>query len=178
MLEKSKVLSVTILTAILLGSNAFAADSTINITGNVRDNTCTVAPGSQEQEIDLLDNGLKQLSAPGEVTPMIAFNIELAPCGPAVTAVKVGFVGIGDASNPALLALDTGSGNASGAGIQFLDGDKQAVVLNADSNTLTWTPLVGGKSNTLHFYARLMASKRPVVAGHVRATATFTLEFQ
>ncbi|MFQ6364740.1 type 1 fimbrial protein, partial [Serratia marcescens] len=33
-------------------------------------------------------------------------------------------------------------------------------------------------SNTLGFYARLMATRAPVTAGTVTATANFTLEFQ
>ena len=40
---------------------------------------------------------------------------------------------------------------------------------------VTLTP---GQTNILNFYARLMATQVPVTAGHVNATATFTLEFQ
>ncbi|MDR8230620.1 type 1 fimbrial protein, partial [Acinetobacter baumannii] len=42
----------------------------------------------------------------------------------------------------------------------------------------TWTTLTPGQTNILNFYARLMATQVPVTAGHVNATATFTLEFQ
>lgn len=178
MSDKSNVFSATMLTFMLLCQSAFAADSTINIKGNVKDNTCAVAPGSQSQVVDLLINAVRQLHSVGEVTPIIPFSIELTPCGTAVTAVKIGFVGISDTNNKSLLALESGSSNASGVGIQILDGDKTPLILNADSNNITWTPLVAGKSNTLRFYARLMASKLPIVAGHIRATATFTLEFQ
>ncbi len=178
MSDKSKIFSATMLTLMLLGQSAFAADSTINIKGNVKDNTCAVAPGSQNQVVDLLINSVRQLHSTGEVTPIVPFSIELTPCGTAVTAVKVGFVGIADTNNKALLALESGSSNAAGAGIQILDGSRTPLVLNADSNNITWTPLVAGQSNTLRFYARLMASKLPIVAGHIRATATFTLEFQ
>ncbi|MTC56821.1 fimbrial protein [Providencia rustigianii] len=176
--DKSTVFSATMLTFMLLCQNAFAADSTINIKGNIKDNTCAVAPGSQNQVVDLLINAVKQLHSNGEVTPLVPFSIDLTPCGTAVTAVKVGFVGIADGNNKSLLALEAGSANASGVGIQILDGARTPLVLNADSNNISWTPLMAGKSNTLHFNARLMASKTPVVAGHIRATATFTLEFQ
>lgn len=176
--DKSNIFFASMLTSLCLCSNALAADSTINITGNVRDNTCAVAPGSQNQVVDLLLNAVKQLHSVGEVTPTVPFRIELTPCGSAVTAVKVGFVGIADSSNKTLLALEPGSANATGAGIQILDSAKNPLVLNADSNNIAWTPLVAGKANTLNFNARLMASKLPVTAGHIRATATFTLEFQ
>ncbi|HDN2513077.1 MULTISPECIES: fimbrial protein [Providencia] len=176
--NKFMIFSASLFALLSLSQSAYAADSTINIKGYVRDNTCAVAPGSQSQVVDLLNNAVKQLYAVGEVTPVIPFNIELTPCGNSVTAVKVGFVGIADTNNQTLLALDPGSLNASGAGIQILDGARKPLALNATSNNMVWTPLVAGKNNTLHFYARLMASKLPVTAGHVRATATFTLEFQ
>lgn len=176
--DKSRNFSAMMLTLMLLSKSAFSADSTINIKGNVKDNTCAVAPGSQNQVVDLLINAIKQLHSTGEVTPIVPFSIELTPCGTAVTAVKVGFVGIADTNNKALLALESGSANASGAGIQILDSARTPLVLNADSNNIIWTPLIAGQNNTLRFYARLMASKLPVVAGHIRATATFTLEFQ
>lgn len=178
MFDKLKIFFATLLTSMLFSVTTYAADSTINIKGNVKDNTCAVAPGSQNQVVDLLNNAVRQLYAVGEVTPVIPFQIELTPCGASVIAVKIGFVGIADANNTSLLALDPGAANASGAGIQILDGSRTPLVLNANSSNITWTPLVAGRGNTLQFYARLMASKLPVVAGHVSATATFTLEFQ
>ncbi|EKT55849.1 fimbrial protein [Providencia sneebia] len=178
MVDKFNIFSATLLMSMLFSSTAFAADSTITIKGNVKDNTCAVAPGSQSQVVDLLNNPVKQLYAVGEVTAVVPFQIDLTPCGESVIAVKVGFVGIADVNNNALLALESGNSNASGVGIQILDGSRTPLELNANSSSIVWTPLVAGRGNTLHFYARLMASKLPVVAGHVRATATFTLEFQ
>ncbi|MFN6886361.1 type 1 fimbrial protein, partial [Proteus mirabilis] len=46
------------------------------------------------------------------------------------------------------------------------------------SDQLKWIPLVAGKSNTVFFYSRLMASDMPVLAGKIKASATFTLEYQ
>lgn len=178
MFDKLKIFSAILLTSVMFSASAYAADSTIRIKGNVKDNTCAVAPGSQNQVVDLLNNAVRQLYAVGEVTPIVPFQIDLTPCGASVLAVKVGFVGIADVNNTSLLALDPGTSNASGAGIQILDGSRTPLVLNANSNNIAWTPLVAGRGNTLHFYARLMASKLPIVAGHVRATATFTFEFQ
>jgi type 1 fimbria pilin len=52
------------------------------------------------------------------------------------------------------------------------------IPLNAPSSAISWTTLTPGKPNTLNFYARLMATQVPVTAGHINATATFTLEYQ
>lgn len=81
MFDKLKIFSATLLTSIMFSASAYAADSTITIKGNVKDNTCAVAPGSQNQVVDLLNNAVRQLYAIGEVTPLVPFQIELTPCG-------------------------------------------------------------------------------------------------
>lgn len=162
----------------LVVANASAADSTITISGYVRDNACTVAGESKDFTVDLLDNAAKQFHAVGATTPLVPFRIVLSPCGSSVTAVKIGFVGIADSINTDLLKLDGGATAAAGMGVQILDAQQTMLPLNATSATIPWTTLSPGQTNTLNFYARLMATQVPVTAGHVNATATFTLEFQ
>ncbi|AVL79112.1 type 1 fimbrial protein [Klebsiella oxytoca] len=155
-----------------------AADSTITISGYVRDNTCAVAGESKDFTVDLMNNAAKQFNAVGTTTPLVPFRIVLSPCGGSVTAVKVGFTGIADSDNTSLLKLDSGVSAASGIGVQILNGSRAPLVLNAPSSNIAWTTLKPGQTNTLNFYARLMAARVPITAGHVNATATFTLEFQ
>lgn len=149
--------------------------SRIVITGQIRDNTCAVAATSTSVNVDLLMNAAKELSSVGATTPPVPFSIELAPCGPSAKNVKVGFTGSQEARNDALLALDSTS-SAIGMGIHLLDSNMAGVAVNADSANLQSISLTAGKSNTLNFYAQLMATG-PVSAGTVRATAGFTLEF-
>ncbi|ALX93575.1 fimbrial protein [Serratia fonticola] len=171
-----KQLYILCLLSLFSTRETLAADSTISISGNVRDNACTVAAGSKDFVVDLMNNATKQLFRVGAVTPMVPFNIVFDRCSSAAIGVKVGFTGGADNDNPALLKID--SGGAEGMGIQILDNNKDPIALNATSSTLEWSPLTGGQSNTLYFYARLMATRSPVTAGQVRATANFTLEFQ
>ncbi|WP_187107313.1 type 1 fimbrial adaptor subunit FimF [Klebsiella oxytoca] len=162
----------------LVSFSAGAADSTITISGYVRDNACAVAGESKDFTVDLMDNAAKQFHAVGATTPLVPFRIVLSPCGGSVTAVKVGFVGVADSVNSGLFKLDGGVSAASGMGVQILDGRRALLALNAASSAIAWTTLTPGQPNTLNFYARLMAARVPVTAGHVNATATFTLEFQ
>lgn len=90
----------------------------------------------------------------------------------------MGYVGTSDGDNITLLKIDAGTNAASGIGVQILDSDKTPIPLNAAQDSLKWTALTAGQSNTLGFYARLMATRAPVTAGTVTATANFTLEFQ
>lgn len=162
----------------LAASQAFAADSTITISGYVRDNGCAVAGESKDFNVDLMDNAAKQFSAVGATTPLVPFRIVLSPCGSSVTAVKVGFTGIADNANSSLLKIEEGGLAAAGMGVQILNDRQTALPLNAMSSAIPWTTLTPGQANTLNFYARLMATQVPVRAGQVNATATFTLEFQ
>ncbi|MEQ9861651.1 type 1 fimbrial protein [Pectobacterium cacticida] len=161
-----------------VASAANAADSTITISGYVRDNACAVAGESKDFTVDLMKNAARQFHAIGATTPAVPFRIVLSPCGTSATAVKVGFIGVADSINSSLLKLDAGALTASGMGVQILDAQQAMLPLNAPASAISWTTLMPGQTNTLNFYARLMATQIPVTAGQVNATATFTLEFQ
>lgn len=158
---------------------AIATDSVITVTGNVKDNACAVAVGSENFTVNLTNNNAaKQFPQIGSTTSLIPFNITLSPCGGAATAVKVGFVGVSDGANSGLLKLDNLAGTAKGIGIQILDSNRVHIPLNAASPNLNWVIIKPNQANLLNFYARLMATSMPVSAGSITATATFTLEFQ
>lgn len=157
---------------------ALAADSAITIIGTVNGNTCFVSSGSSDFTVSLMSNSSKLLYQPGAVTPLVPFSIVFDQCGSSATGVKVGFTGPADNNNTSLLKINGGGGAAAGVGIQILDNNKNAIDLNSAQSALDWSPLTGNQSNTLYFYARLMATLSPVTAGAVNATADFTLEFQ
>lgn len=95
-----------------------------------------------------------------------------------VTQVRVAFNGIEDAENNTLLKLDEGSNTASGLGIEILDGNMRPVKLNDLHAGMQWIPLVPEQNNILPYSARLKSTQKSVNPGLVRASATFTLEFQ
>ncbi len=159
-------------------ANSHGADSTITITGYLKDNACSVSVDTQDFTVDLMSNAAKQLYRVGAVTLAVPFKIVFDKCGGSATAVRVGYVGPSDGDNSTLLKIDTGNNAASGMGIQILDKDMNLIPLNAAQASLNWTSLTPGQSNTLGFYARLMATRSPVTAGTVTATANFTLEFE
>lgn len=175
-MNKLSNLLVTVLMPVC--ANAFSADSTITISGYVRDNACAVAVESKEFTVDLMEHAAKQFNAVGATTQLVPFRIVLSPCGSSVTAVKVGFTGTSDNDNTELLKIDGGASAATGMAVQILNSQKTILPVNTQSSSLSWTSLMPGQTNTLGFYARLMATRVPVSAGRVYATATFTLEFQ
>lgn len=80
--------------------------------------------------------------------------------------------------NYTLLKLDEGSNTASGLGIEILDGNMRPVKLNDLHAGMQWIPLVPEQNNILPYSARLKSTQKSVNPGLVRASATFTLEFQ
>uniref|UniRef100_UPI00207CAF41 fimbrial protein n=8 Tax=Escherichia coli TaxID=562 RepID=UPI00207CAF41 len=98
--------------------------------------------------------------------------------GAVQTGVRVAFNGIEDAENNTLLKLDEGSNTASGLGIEILDANMRPVKLNDLHAGMQWIPLVPEQNNILPYSARLKSTQKSVNPGLVRASATFTLEFQ
>lgn len=175
---KKKSLNLLSIVLVFVCVNAFAADSTITISGYLHDNSCVVALESKEFTVDLMNNAAKQFNAVGNTTTLVPFRIVLSPCSSSVTAVKVGFSGPQDNDNNDLLRIDGGTSAAAGMAVQILNSQRSMLPINAPFSSITWTKLTPGQTNILDFYARLMATRLPVTAGHVYATATFTLEFQ
>ncbi|MDT5385550.1 hypothetical protein ANLFBCOP_003985 [Escherichia coli] len=107
-----------------------------------------------------------------------ATEITLSECSKGTTGVRVAFNGIEDAENNTLLKLDEGSNTASGLGIEILDANMRPVKLNDLHAGMQWIPLVPEQNNILPYSARLKSTQKSVNPGLVRASATFTLEFQ
>lgn len=75
--------------------------------------------------------------------------------------------------------LKGGMTNLSGVlGIEILDGNMRPVKLNDLHAGMQWIPLVPEQNNILPYSARLKSTQKSVNPGLVRASATFTLEFQ
>ncbi|MGE5990014.1 fimbrial protein [Klebsiella michiganensis] len=165
-----------IVTAVI--TPAQAENSQINISGTVIDNTCVVDTASQNMTVDLLTHATKQFFKLGSTSEMVPFSLVLVDCGSAATGVKVGFNGTTVATDPTLLINESASNAATGLGVQILNADREIITVNQDLDSTDWTTIQGGTTNTLNFYARMVANVYPVTAGLIRASATMILEFE
>ncbi|WP_305462396.1 fimbrial protein [Photobacterium leiognathi] len=77
--------------------------TSINITGNVIDNSCEVVP--KNIDVNLFNNPLKQLSYKGAVTANVFFSINLIHYGDSVKAIKVVYKGEEDNIDKNLLVM-------------------------------------------------------------------------
>lgn len=184
---KKTLLATTLATITLISaSSAFAADGTLNFTGDIQDTTCVV---------DLAGAGGTSLSIPmgtfnksafsggsGTTSNATKFSIKLKTCPATYTKATVEFDGTPDSNNSDVLALTAGTGtdaSATGVGIQISDKSGKALALKTESASYDLTTgTVGADTvNSLDFSARYIATAAAVTSGKANATASFTVKY-
>lgn len=147
------------------------AQGTINITGAIRDNTCTLSSDDLEKNVELGTVSNKQFYATGATLPMVPFSLNLVNCGPAVSTVSVTFSGNTDQNNTSVLAVD--AGGATGLGVQLLDINKKPLIIGTPANAYVLKP----GNVELKFYARYIATLDKVTSGAANAATTFVFTY-
>jgi type 1 fimbria pilin len=157
-------------------SLSLAADSTLNVSGNVIASGCVV--DNETQKVKIGSFTAKDFPEVGSTSAFKAMNISLSKCYSKLKNVQVKFSGVADSDNPGLLAItDTGSGNviATGVGVEILDNTMKIIPFNSV------VPLVyelDGESNTLSFLLRYKSTKPQVTPGDASAVMNFDLTYQ
>lgn len=153
---------------------AFSAEGTVNITGDIHNNTCTV--NTKDLNVDMGSIAAKQFYTAGVSTTPVKFSIALKDCGAAAKSVAVIFSGTAAATGSSLLALDKTTGAATGLGIAILDDKKSAIPVNSASHGY---PLIAGvAAATLDFFAQYTSFNQKVTAGVASASVTFNMTYQ
>lgn len=172
---KKLTLSALMLAAGFCTATANAADGTINFTGTITDQTCTVDSGSQNLNVPLGNVAQAALNgAAGMKAAPTRFTLALTNCPGTVTGANVKFDGISDSVNQNLLALDTGTGVASGVGIEIADKSGTAIPLHTASPDYA---LAAG-NNALSFVARYVSTGSAVTTGKANGTSQFTINYK
>lgn len=151
---------------------SLAADNVaINFTGTIKAAACDISGGA-DQTVPLGDVSTTSFGNPGDVSPAKPFSIVLnCPVGGPGQAM-VTFSGVA-ASNPELLALDTGG--AAGVAVRINESDGNLIQLGTPSAVTT---LVSGM-NTLTYQAQYqsLVDRPEITAGVANATAQFTINY-
>lgn len=157
-------------------SGVQANDGTINFTGEVLDAACSVDVGaSSALSVSLGQVQKTAFSGPGSTADATKFTLKLSNCPDTITKATVKFDGTAYSGDNTVLALTTGTGVATGVGIQLMDATNTVVPLFTDSSAYT---LVKDDENDLDFYARYIQKDASVSAGKADATASFTIAYQ
>ncbi|WP_025901618.1 type 1 fimbrial major subunit FimA [Tatumella sp. UCD-D_suzukii] len=186
---KLKVIALSIVASFgLLASAAQAADTTsttvnggtVHFTGQFINAACAVSTDSADQTVNLGQYRTASITASGQTTTNVPFNIKLVDCATSVaTTASVAFSGTTDTTDSTLLAVNSGSTNTTGAtgvGIQILDSTSAPLTPNGSTFSTAQTLIDG--NNTLPFVARYKSTSATVTAGQADADATFVIKYQ
>src|SRR5690606_13216089 len=132
---------------------ASSGEGQINFTGEIIDSACTVVNGlSNPLNVSLGKVSKSAFTGSGSTTSTTRVSIQLKDCPETVTSASVTFGGTPDSNNKDILAVTSGTGSASGVGVQLLDKTENPLSLYTASAAYTLTP--GTTTNDLQFGAR------------------------
>lgn len=177
----SLVKRLLLVSLIVLPGMGRAHDLTVNISGSIQNNTCSVAADSVSKSVAMGNVAAKSFVHAGDTTLPIRFVLNLENCGEATLGVAVELNGMANDNNNQLLALDKSTGNATGLGVAILDEDSKLIPINSTSKTYSMPENIDGNTPptnmSMVFYAQYMADGGAVQAGNASASTTFTLVY-
>ncbi|MBV7406122.1 fimbrial protein [Enterobacter sp. ENT03] len=164
---------------LLLGGAVFsagAADGTINFTGEILEQACTINVGTNNTlTVDLGKVAKTAFSAAGVESGTTKFTIKLKDCPDTITSAKVRFDGVPDTTDSTLLAITSGTGTATGVAIKLMNADKTTLPLHSVTNY--GYALDKTKENLLDFYAAYQSTAAIVTAGKANSVTNFTVSY-
>lgn len=172
---KKNLLAVAIVASSVFSCSAFAANGTVNFTGSVTDQACTVDTTSQNQDVVLGTVAVSSFPTAGSLAAAKTFTLVLKDCPDTVTGAAVRFDGTQVPGDNNILALTGGADTASGIGVQISDDQNKIVPLYQDSSVYK---LVSTGTNNLNFSARYISMTDKVTAGKANAVTQFTVVYQ
>lgn len=159
-----------------LGQAAYAADGTINITGNIVGTTCTINGGTTNVDVALPPVSTTALAAAGQTAGSTPFRIALTNCS-ADQKVSTHFEA-GPTVNQETGRLIVDAGGAKNVEIGLLNDAHQPIVAGAAhaSQNSQEVDIVGGVAN-LDYFARYEATG-VAGAGAANSRVQYTLVYQ
>ncbi|MGG4675466.1 MULTISPECIES: fimbrial protein [Providencia] len=157
-------------------NNVLAADGTIDFTGEITDQACELATGSDAFTVNLGKISKTALPSTGSTAAATKFTIKLENCPQTVTSATVKFDATSYAGDSSVLQLTdpTAATTAKNVGIQIQDVTGTTVPLFTESSAYA---LKEKTVNNLDFTARYIAMSDSVGVGQANSTATFTINY-
>ncbi|WP_279051063.1 type 1 fimbrial major subunit FimA [Cedecea davisae] len=188
-MKLSKIAASLVATLALVSAAANAADpvvdpvtvngGTVHFQGELVNAACAVSTQSDGQVVKLGQYRTAAFTKVGDTSSQIPFNIVLTDCDSTVAATaSVAFSGQTDATDPTLLAVNSG-GNATtakGVGIEILDRTSKTLAPNG--STFSTAQTLNDGENTIPFTARYKATAATATAGLANADATFVMKYE
>ncbi|MBK5413471.1 fimbrial protein [Pseudomonas sp. TH31] len=169
---KKSLIAVAFLSSSAFVGVANAIDGTINFTGSISPDACTVNVGSGSAPIDMGNISSSALASVGDSASRGDFKIVLSACSAGATTAAVKFDGQSDKDDPTLLGLASGGATGVAIGLYEEDGTTK---LPLGSSSLS-KPIATGADTEFNFVAKYVATGT-VVDGAANALAQFTVDY-
>lgn len=171
-----KVILATLISGVMSASAlaASAGNGTVSFSGSIISAPCSIAPGEENQEVELGQVSDVTLTAGGSSSAQ-PFSIQLEGCNlKGDNIVKVTFNGselVDGETNTGMLQI---TGEASGAAVKIMNTTGEQIKVNSEHSQ----KYIKG-DNELKFTAALQGLKgATVVPGNFSAVTNFTLAYQ
>ncbi|EAC1328931.1 F17 fimbrial protein [Escherichia coli] len=163
-------------------SATLAYDGTINFTGKVVDQTCSVTTGTEPLTVTLPTVSTKSLDSTGKVAGLTPFTISLEGCNTAATGaqnVNAYFEPNANTDYTTGNLTNTASSGASNVQIQLLNADGVKVIKlgQAAAAQNVDTVAINDANVTLRYNAQYYATG-VATAGDVTSTVNYTIAYQ
>lgn len=172
---KKSIIALSLAALSLSASAVYAADGTINFTGSVTTDACTVDTASASQTVALGKVSPTSFKAAGDVASPTKFTIKLTTCPASVSSAAVRFDGTPNATDSRLLSLSSGQ-TAAGLAVAIYESDSKTIIpLHTASTAIT---LDSKKAiNEMSYVAKYMSTAASVTAGGANASTNFTISY-
>lgn len=153
----------------------------VHFTGDFVNAACAVSNDTAEQTVRLGQYRTARITAAGQYTNSIPFQIKLVDCDPAVAAkAKIAFSGMQDNTDNTLLRVNAGSASnapaAVGVGVEI--NDSVGNILSPNGTTFSAEKSLVTGTNTMNFIARYKSTAAAVTPGVANADANFVISYE
>jgi major type 1 subunit fimbrin (pilin) len=177
---KTKLISALIFAGTAMASQfACATDGTINFTGNVTAQTCTINGGGTNSNftVALPTVSASTLSAAGQTAGRTPFAITLTNCTPATGTVHT-FFEAGPTTDLNTGNLIVTAGGASNVEINLLNTDASPISAGApDASQNSKSVSIAAGGATLNYFAQYIATGA-ATAGKADSSVVYTMSYQ
>lgn len=172
-MKKNLIAAAIAATSLMTAASVFAADGTVNFTGEILDTACVVDIGANNtMTVDLGQVARTSLTDQSPRSSATRFVLKLKDCPAALTNARFKFDGQAYPGDDSVLKLEDQPGVATGVAIELSD---IAATLPLYTASVTYNLVEG--VNELPFYARYLKKALTVTAGPANSSATFTVNY-
>lgn len=159
-------------------STAYAADGTINFSGEIVSNTCTITTGGGNVTVALPTISANNFSTVGSRAGQTAFTVDLTDCTPASGSVAVRFTGTGTQIDPTTgVFLPSAESTEKGVAVAVYDSTDMQIKTAGNSSVFEPIDTETGTAS-IPLTAWYQQYQETVTPGNLTATGGIELVYQ